>query len=71
MTIDFNNLKKEEKYNHLMKVYLIMKQYNRLEGWIRWDGDKLWFFDGEVEDSYQIHREDLETIYRLLKFHYE
>lgn len=71
MTIDFNNLKQEEKFKHLREVYFIMKQYNRSEGWIRWNGERLWLFDGEVEDSYKVELNDLETTYRLLRVHFE
>ena len=45
----FNELTLEQKYDQLVGVYQVMKQYNRTDGWMRWDGDKVRFYDSEVD----------------------
>ena len=49
--MDFNNLDSEKKYNELVRVLKTMQRYNRTDGWMRWDGDIMRFYDGEVEDG--------------------
>jgi hypothetical protein len=49
--MEFNDLPVNEKYQHLVGVLKTMQSYNRENGWMRWDGDKLRFYDGEVEDG--------------------
>ena len=49
--MDFNDLDTSQKYNELVRVFETMKRYNRTSGWMRWDGDIMRFYDGEVEDG--------------------
>lgn len=49
--MDFNDLEPEQKYKNLVGIMHTMQQYNRTSGWMRWDGDKMRFYDGEVEDG--------------------
>ena len=45
----FNELSVERKYAELVGVLEVMVRYNRVEGWMRWDGDKVRLYDGEVD----------------------
>ena len=45
----FNELSVERKYAELLGVLEVMVRYNRVEGWMRWDGDKVRLYDGEVD----------------------
>lgn len=45
----FNELSVERKYAELVGVLEVMGKYGRNEGWMRWDGDKVRFYDGEVD----------------------
>lgn len=45
----FNELSVERKYAELVGVLEVMGRYNRVEGWMRWDGDKVRLYDGEVD----------------------
>lgn len=49
--MDFNELDVTQKYNELVRVLQTMERYNRTSGWMRWDGDIMRFYDGEVEDG--------------------
>jgi hypothetical protein len=49
--MDFNDLDVTEKYKNLVGVLQTMERYNRTNGWMRWDGDKVRFYDSEVEDG--------------------
>jgi hypothetical protein len=49
--MDFNDLDVSQKYNELVRVLRTMEQYNRENGWMRWDGDVMRFYDAEVEDG--------------------
>lgn len=49
--MDFNELDITQKYNEFVRVLNTMQQYNRTRGWIRWDGDIMRFYDGQVEDG--------------------
>ena len=45
----FNELTVERKYAELVGVLEVMEKYNRSDGWMRWDGDKVRLYDGEVD----------------------
>jgi len=45
----FNELSVERKYAELVGVLEVMEKYNRADGWMRWDGDKVRLYDGEVD----------------------
>jgi len=45
----FNELSVERKYAELLGVLEVMVRYNRVDGWMRWDGDKVRLYDGEVD----------------------
>jgi hypothetical protein len=47
--LGFNELSVERKYAELVGVHDVMVKCNRTEGWMRWDGDKVRFYDGEVD----------------------
>jgi hypothetical protein len=49
--MDFNSLDVTQKYNELVRVLNTMEKYNRTNGWMRWDGDKMRFYDSEVEEG--------------------
>ncbi len=49
--MDFNSLSHKERHNELVRVLDTMQRYNRTEGWMRWDGDIMCFYDGEVEEG--------------------
>ena len=49
--MDFNDLDVTDKYKNLVGVLQTMEKYNRTNGWIRWDGDKVRFYDSEVENG--------------------
>lgn len=49
--MDFNDLDDAQKYKELVRVLKTMQQYNRTNGYMRWDGDIMRFYDGEVEDG--------------------
>jgi hypothetical protein len=51
MNMDFNSLSHKERHNELVRVLDTMQRYNRTEGWMRWDGDIMRFYDGEVEEG--------------------
>jgi hypothetical protein len=53
--MDFNDLELEQKYVEFCRVLKTMEQYNRKSGWMRWDGDIMRFYDGEVEDGAFVH----------------
>ena len=52
--LDFNDLSTQRKYSELVGVLDVMQRYNRTEGWMRWDGDKVRFYDGEVDGGVYI-----------------
>jgi len=47
--VGFNELGVDRKYAELVGVLEVMERYNRADGWMRWDGDKVRFYDGEVD----------------------
>ena len=49
--MDFNDLDVTQKYNELVRVLETMSKYNQTNGWMRWDGDIMRFYNGEVEDG--------------------
>jgi hypothetical protein len=49
--MDFNDLDMTQKYNELVRVFETMERYNRTNGWMRWDGDIMRFYDGKVDDG--------------------
>jgi hypothetical protein len=49
--MDFNSLDVTQKYNELVRVLNTMEKYNRTNGWMRWDGDIMRFYDSEVEEG--------------------
>ena len=52
--LGFNELSVERKYVELVGVLEVMGKYGRVEGWMRWDGDKVRFYDGEVDGGVYI-----------------
>ena len=52
--MEWNDLDTTQKYNELVRVLSTMERYNRTSGWIRWDGDIMRFYDGEVDNGYYI-----------------
>ena len=49
--MEFNDLSLSKKHENLSGVLDTMTRYNRSTGWMRWDGDKMRFYDGEVEEG--------------------
>ena len=47
--LGFNELSVERKYAELVGLLEVMGKYGRVYGWMRWDGDKVRFYDGEVD----------------------
>ena len=45
----FNELSVERKYSELVGVLEVMERYNRVDGWMRWDGDRVRLYDSEVD----------------------
>ncbi len=52
--LGFNELSVDRKYAELVGVLEVMQKYNRVDGWMRWDGDKVRFYDGEVDGGVYI-----------------
>jgi hypothetical protein len=52
--MEFNDLDVTQKYDNLVGILKVMQQYNRTDGYMRWDGDKMRFYDGEVEDGVHV-----------------
>lgn len=49
--MEFNDLDVTQKYNEWVRLLKTMESYKRTNGYARWDGDKMRFYDGEVEDG--------------------